>query len=39
MEIAMQKQWTLELHYPGGAGDSLIATDRFDEFSWTAGAL
>jgi len=29
----MQKQWTLEMHHPGNAGDSLITTDRFDEFS------
>jgi hypothetical protein len=35
----MQKQWTLEMHHPvemhhpGDAGDSLITTDRFDEFS------
>jgi hypothetical protein len=33
MELAMQKQWTLEMHHPGDAGDSLITTDRFDEFS------
>ena len=29
----MQKQWTLEMHHPGDAGDLLITTDRFDEFS------
>jgi hypothetical protein len=33
MELAMQKQWTLEMHRPGDAGDSLITTDRFDKFS------
>jgi hypothetical protein len=33
MELAMRKQWTLEMHHPGDAGDSLITTDRFDEFS------
>ena len=33
MELAMQKQWTLEMHHPGDAEDSLITTDRFDEFS------
>ncbi len=29
----MQKQWTLEMHHPGDSGDSLIATDRFDDFT------
>jgi hypothetical protein len=33
MELAMQKQWTLEMHHPGNRRDSLITTDRFDEFS------
>jgi hypothetical protein len=33
MELAMQKQWTLEMHHPGDIGDSLISTDRFDDFS------
>jgi hypothetical protein len=33
MELAMQKQRTLEMHHPSDAGDSLITTDRFDEFS------
>jgi hypothetical protein len=29
----MQKQWKLEMHYPGGGQDSLIATDSFDDFA------
>jgi len=29
----MQKQWKLEMHYPGGGEDSLIATDSFDDFA------
>jgi len=29
----MQKQWTLEMHHPGDAGDSLITIDCFDDFS------
>ena len=29
----MQKQWTLEMHYPGDCNDSLITTDSFDNFS------
>jgi hypothetical protein len=29
----MQKQWTLEMHYPGDGKDSLITTDRFDDFA------
>jgi hypothetical protein len=29
----MQKQWTLEMHYPGDDKDSLITTDSFDDFS------
>ena len=29
----MQKQWTLEMHYPGNREDSLITTDRFDDFA------
>lgn len=29
----MQKQWTLEMHYPGGGADSLITTDGFDDFA------
>jgi hypothetical protein len=33
MELAMQKKWTLEMHHPGDAGDSLITIDRFDDFS------
>jgi hypothetical protein len=33
MDSRMQKQWTLEMHHPGDTGDSLITTDRFDEFS------
>ena len=33
MERAMQKQWTLEMHYPGNCEDSLITTDRFDDFA------
>jgi hypothetical protein len=33
MELAMPTQWTLEMHHPGDAKDSLITTDRFDEFS------
>ena len=33
MERAMQKQWTLEMHYPGNPEDSLITTDRFDDFA------
>jgi hypothetical protein len=33
MELTMENQWTLEMHHPGDAGDSLITTDRFDEFS------
>ncbi len=28
----MQNQWTLEMHHPGNGGDSLITTDRFDNF-------
>jgi len=32
-EIAMQKQWTLEMHYPGDGKDSLITTDNFDDFA------
>jgi hypothetical protein len=32
MELAMQKQWTLEMHHPGNRKDSLITTDRFDDF-------
>jgi hypothetical protein len=26
-EVKMQKQWTLEMHYPGDGKDSLITTD------------
>lgn len=33
MELAMQKQWTLEMHHPGDTEDSLITTDKFDDFS------
>jgi hypothetical protein len=33
MELEMQKKWTLEMHHPGDAGDSLITTDRFDGVS------
>jgi hypothetical protein len=33
MERAMQKQWKLEMHYPGDRTDSLITTDRFDDFA------
>ena len=33
MELVMQKQWILEMHYPGDAEDSLITTNRFDKFS------
>jgi hypothetical protein len=33
MERAMQKQWTLEMHYPGDRRDSLITTDRFEDFA------
>ena len=29
----MQKQWTLEMHYPGDGKDSLISTDNFDDFA------
>jgi hypothetical protein len=29
----MQKQWTLEMHYPGDGKDSLVTTDSFDDFS------
>ena len=29
----MQKQWTLEMHYPGDGKDSLITTDNFDDFA------
>ena len=29
----MQTQWKLEMHYPGGGRDSLIATDSFDDFA------
>jgi hypothetical protein len=29
----MQQQWTLEMHYPGDGNDSLITTDRFDNFA------
>ena len=29
----MQKLWKLEMHYPGGGKDSLIATDSFDDFA------
>ena len=29
----MQKQWTLEMHYPGEGKDSLITTDNFDDFA------
>jgi len=32
-EVTMQKQWKLEMHYPGGDQDSLIATDSFDDFA------
>jgi hypothetical protein len=32
-ERAMQKQWTVEMHYPGNREDSLITTDRFDDFA------
>jgi hypothetical protein len=32
-EIAMQKQWTLEMHYPSDGKDSLITTDNFDDFA------
>jgi hypothetical protein len=33
MELIVQKQWTLEMHYPGNDRDSLITTDRFDDFA------
>jgi hypothetical protein len=33
MELTMQKQWTLEMHHTGDAGDSVITTDIFDDFS------
>jgi len=29
----MQKQWALEMHYPGDGKDSLITTDSFHNFS------
>ena len=29
----MQRQWTLEMHYPGYGTDSLITTDTFDDFA------
>ena len=29
----MQKQWTLEMHYPRDGKDSLITTDNFDDFA------
>ena len=29
----MQKQWTLEMHYPGDGKDSLITSDSFDDFA------
>jgi len=32
-EVTMQKQWKLEMHYPGGGEDSLITTDSFDDFA------
>jgi hypothetical protein len=32
-KIEMQKQWTLEMHYPGDGKDSLITTDNFDNFA------
>jgi len=33
MEVTMQKQWKLEMHYPGDGQDSLITTDSFDDFA------
>jgi hypothetical protein len=32
-EVTMQKQWTLEMHYPGDGKDSLISRDSFDDFA------
>jgi hypothetical protein len=29
----MQRQWTLEMHYPGGGKDSLVTTDNFDDLA------
>jgi hypothetical protein len=29
----MHERWILEMHYPGGGGNSLITTDDFDEFA------
>jgi hypothetical protein len=31
--VAMQKQWKVEMRYPGDKIDSLITTDRFDDFA------
>jgi len=32
-EVEMQKQWTLEMHYPSDGKDSLITTVNFDDFA------
>ncbi len=29
----MQQQWILEMHHPGDGGDSLITTDKFNDFA------
>ena len=29
----MQKQWTLEMHYPGDGKDSPVTTDKFEDFA------
>jgi hypothetical protein len=29
----MNAQWILEMHHPGESGDSLITTDKFDDFA------
>ena len=31
MEVAMRKQWTLEMHYPNDGEGSLISSDDFAE--------
>jgi hypothetical protein len=33
MEVAMRKQWTLEMHYPNDGEGSLISSDGFDDFA------